>query len=463
METKSRPLSYSAYINDRAIVESLRIPQPAPTGQTAESWPMWHVPGTRGAPDSIEWTPGDSWPRGAPWSHHEVIFIRTHQAFEVWFAVILHELGEILRQARERCEVQRAKIDTILLDERKHDGREFSPRRFPGLSAVATSFHNSTIRNRIELMPTPGRYSSPSAALDFPPEALREWSAALRRATSAFLVTIPFFDVLSTMVPKQFLEFRGRLAPASGFGSTQFREIEMLLGLRELSRPRIMPTGGTSGPESTGEPLPPPMLRPTKDTPPHQQATCFYSHHLPSDWPLLARRFREPSLRDLVYALLNGNIFEWASPAQVDEAIDNFAALNVRETIKPYDRPKYFDEIRVCDHIDGLGEFLSHRETIVAALLEMKSLDDEPSVLRSFMDACLEMDGALLRWRDQHIRFVEKMIGRRPGTGGTGVNYLRTTTDAGLATYVTHAFPCLWQAKSLVQAEPADKALLMPR
>ena len=40
-------------------------------------------------------------------------------------------------------------------------------------------------------------------------------------------------DVIDTMTPQDFLAFRNRLAPASGFQSAQFREIEFLSGLKD--------------------------------------------------------------------------------------------------------------------------------------------------------------------------------------------------------------------------------------
>jgi tryptophan 2,3-dioxygenase len=40
-------------------------------------------------------------------------------------------------------------------------------------------------------------------------------------------------DVIDTMTPQDFLVFRNKLAPASGFQSAQFREIEFLSGLKD--------------------------------------------------------------------------------------------------------------------------------------------------------------------------------------------------------------------------------------
>ena len=48
-------------------------------------------------------------------------------------------------------------------------------------------------------------------------------------------VLVQQVDVLETMTPQDFLEFRQRLAPASGFQSVQFRELEFLSGAQDPS------------------------------------------------------------------------------------------------------------------------------------------------------------------------------------------------------------------------------------
>jgi len=42
-------------------------------------------------------------------------------------------------------------------------------------------------------------------------------------------------DVLETMTPQDFLEFRQRLAPASGFQSVQYRELEFVSGAKDAA------------------------------------------------------------------------------------------------------------------------------------------------------------------------------------------------------------------------------------
>jgi tryptophan 2,3-dioxygenase len=55
----------------------------------------------------------------------------------------------------------------------------------------------------------------------------------LRRIHAIERLLVEQIEVLETMSPQDFLAFRSKLAPASGFQSVQFREIEFLSGLKE--------------------------------------------------------------------------------------------------------------------------------------------------------------------------------------------------------------------------------------
>jgi tryptophan 2,3-dioxygenase len=55
----------------------------------------------------------------------------------------------------------------------------------------------------------------------------------LRRVNVVERLLIEQIEVLETMSPQDFLAFRSQLAPASGFQSVQFREIEFLSGLKD--------------------------------------------------------------------------------------------------------------------------------------------------------------------------------------------------------------------------------------
>ena len=55
----------------------------------------------------------------------------------------------------------------------------------------------------------------------------------LQRVHAVERVLVQQVDVLETMTPQDFLEFRQRLAPASGFQSVQFRELEFASGAKD--------------------------------------------------------------------------------------------------------------------------------------------------------------------------------------------------------------------------------------
>ena len=55
----------------------------------------------------------------------------------------------------------------------------------------------------------------------------------LHRVDLVERVLITQIEVLETMTPQDFLEFRERLAPASGFQSAQYRELEFLSGAKD--------------------------------------------------------------------------------------------------------------------------------------------------------------------------------------------------------------------------------------
>jgi tryptophan 2,3-dioxygenase len=68
----------------------------------------------------------------------------------------------------------------------------------------------------------------------------------LRRVVAVERLLLQHLDVLETMSPDGFLEFRDPLAPASGFQSVQFRRIEWISGLRDAFPPDAEPPSGPS-------------------------------------------------------------------------------------------------------------------------------------------------------------------------------------------------------------------------
>ncbi len=466
-QTPSEPLLYSGYINDRAMVESLRLTA-CPRGVNPADWPQ----------TPANWAPGDDWPTGPNWCHEEVLFIRTHQAFEVWFALILHEVGSVIREA-EGYLGGSGSVKPVDFEART---KSLGAGGLEGVGAGSIGAAWRQVRAVIDAatradpavgaalagLGAPGRVGQPAGLAPHQGEgsafnhALVRWTQRLKRAAEAMLCTIPFFDVLATMTPAEFLRFRDRLQPASGFGSIQFRELELALGLRELHETKLRPTGGTAEPDGHLPAPPAPMLRPGPTTPSHERATSFYQAQPPWGWERVARRAREATLRDVVYALLSA-AYDAGSRASGPEsglpdlrqpAIDAYLASALSRVIDDHYRGQPSRALdasgaqRLAEAVRGLDGALAHRETLVAAFIEMHP---EQERFAQFLEACLNLDAAILRWRDRHIRFVEAIIGMRRGTGGGGIAYLRTTTAADRGPQFTHAVPCLWQARSFVQ------------
>jgi tryptophan 2,3-dioxygenase len=116
-----------------------------------------------------------------PPAHDELLFITVHQAYELWFQQLLHELTA---------------VRDLMLD---------------------------------------GSAPDTSSRPDTPAPQTSLWKARqlLGRAHVIERLLISQVDVLETMTPQDFLDFRAALAPASGFQSVQFRELEFLSGLKD--------------------------------------------------------------------------------------------------------------------------------------------------------------------------------------------------------------------------------------
>ena len=103
--------------------------------------------------------------RSDPAHHDELLFITVHQAYELWFKQILHELD------------------------------------------AAIAFLST--------------------------DRLASATRAVRRVVDIEKLLVNQIHILESMTPINFLEFRDKLNPASGFQSMQFREVEFSSGLKD--------------------------------------------------------------------------------------------------------------------------------------------------------------------------------------------------------------------------------------
>jgi tryptophan 2,3-dioxygenase len=198
-------------------------------------------------------------PVSSPVHHDELLFIITHQTYELWFRLLLHELDAVVAHL--------------------------------GVAAAK-----------------PGSR-----------DEVYEAARLLRRCTEIARVLVDQFTILETMLPTHFLAFRGRLHPASGFQSEQFREIEFLCGLKDEK-----------------------MLR--------------YHEPSPAMHASLERRFREPSLRDVFFEALEGlGVLPRPSRAAADERFQ----ARARAILALYrDERHYRDWIDVCERLTEFDELI---------------------------------------------------------------------------------------------------------
>src|SRR6185503_5793938 len=81
-------------------------------------------------------------------------------------------------------------------------------------------------------------------------------------------------------------------------------------------------------------------------------------------------------------------------------------------------------------------------EAVARAWLEVYRDSDRWFDLYELAEKLVDIDDALAGWRHKHVLTVERIIGNRPGTGGSaGAPYLRATLDK-------RVFPELWSLRT---------------
>ena len=241
-------------------------------------------------------------PQSTPPHHDEMLFIIIHQAYELWFLLILQEL-ETAMEHMGKGEVLRA--------------RHF-----------------------------------------------------INRVVQIQKLLVQQIHVLETMSPIEFLGFRDRLQPASGFQSVQFREIEFVCGLKD---PRML----------------------------------AHFAGKPEEAARLQKRMDTPDLPAAFHALLAKLGFPMPSP----------------------------------DRRARLHEDREARQQVLDTLIRLYSDAASNLELHLLAESLVDLDEHLSLWRGHHVKVVERIIGLKPGTGGSeGVGYLLSTLDK-------RCFPLLWELR----------------
>ncbi len=329
----------------------------------------------------------------------EALFIVVHQVYELWFKLVLREL--------------------------------------------------TSARDLFKLEPVPDHLMA---------SAVR----SLRRVSTILRQSVSHFEVMETLTTRDFLAFRDRLVPASGFQSAQLREIEIVLGLDDRDR---IPLGREGS-----------YLEALKD-----------DGGNPS--PSLARVERRledrPSLREVLEDWLSRAPIDGSLPGSADDdaAVERFLtrflgahAREADERVARVDvqamtrddvarlKKRYADEVEKAraflfaeEHADP--EARRRQRRVRAALVFVESYRELPllSWPREVIDAVIEVEQTFVTFRQRHARMVERVIGRRTGTGGSaGVDYL----DQTALRY--RIFQNLWAVRTLLVREVALPPLEHP-
>ncbi len=256
----------------------------------------------------------------------------------------------------------------------------------------------------------------------------------LRRTELLFRQVSSHFALMETLTTRDYLAFRDKLSPASGFQSAQLREIEILLGLRASDRISL-------GNENSYIDA----LRNADGSP------------SPAYHRVAARIEDTPSLRDALASWLYRTPINGSTPDDEEDAaavrsfINQYVAAKERELETVLKRaledtrPEEHERLsrRYKKEAENAKAFLLAAELpeladdararisrIRAALLFIESYRELPLLAwpREVLDAIVALEQAIVIFRQRHARMVERVIGRRTGTGGSaGVDYLDQT------------------------------------
>jgi len=263
-------------------------------------------------------------------------------------------------------------------------------------------------------------------------QSLATAARSIRRMELLFQLTSQQFALMETLTTRDYLAFRDKLTPASGFQSAQLREIEILLGLPDDER---IPLGGEHS---------------------YMQALRSADGSAsPASRRVEARLQDRPTLKEAVHAWLYRTPIQGSSPddpgdaEQVVRFLESYLAAHARaaETSLSYGRDaattpeararleeRYERErasARAFLFADDVDEKVRPEALrIRAALVFIESYRELPLLAwpREVIDALVALEQSFVIFRQRHARMVERVIGRRTGTGGSaGVDYLDQT------------------------------------
>jgi tryptophan 2,3-dioxygenase len=307
-------------------------------------------------PDLLKLQKMESEAAGKP-AHDEMLFIIIHQTYELWFKQILFEVDSIAKMLSQN-----------FLEERT-------------LSLIT---HRS------------------------------------KRVVEILDLLVKQIDIIETMTPMDFLDFRDYLVPASGFQSLQFRVLEAKLGLKFEARAEIEKTYLQMR-------IPASDLAEIKKL--DQQKNLL---ELVDGW--LARfPYLKTATYDywLTFQITLNSIFENEQKIiekNITGKEKEMQLLNLEHTKKNF--ALLFDEKTYQAAFDQKQVSLSQKAMRSALFIYLHRLEPLLALPHQFLTALIEIDEKLTQWRQRHALMVQRTLGSKVGTGGSsGHQYLSQTVD----------------------------------
>jgi tryptophan 2,3-dioxygenase len=253
---------------------------------------------------------------------------------------------------------------------------------------------------------------------------------------------------METLTPQDFLDFRDKLTPASGFQSFQMREMEILLGLDDAqraadAREALAHLRGQAAATPAGQ------LAMQRIEAARQETTLRAALH---DWlyrtPIEGSGPRDAGDAAVVERFLGDYIaaLETAHAEQVERllAVQGGDPAAVRARVAETTRQAR--AFLLAEDVAAAADVRARVRRIRAGLLFVESYRELPLLAwpRLLVDTIVELEEQLVLWRTRHARMVERTIGRRMGTGGSaGVDYLDETARYRI-------FTELWAVRTLL-------------
>ncbi|MCX4243770.1 tryptophan 2,3-dioxygenase family protein [Paraliomyxa miuraensis] len=265
-----------------------------------------------------------------------------------------------------------------------------------------------------------------------PEQSLASAVRGIRRTSKLLQNVAQHFELMETMTTRDYLAFRDKLSPASGFQSAQMREIEILMGLEVGQRVAM---GHESSyldalrhPDGSASPALLRVQARLKDEATLKRTIGEWLHRTPIQGSGPDAPDDQQVVEGFIEEYLEAHQRQQA--AQIDGA--KVQALNSDDADRL--RRRFEDEsasarrfLTAADHPEAMRPRISR---IRAAIVFIESYRELPLLAwpREVLDGIVALEQAFLIFRQRHARMVERVIGRRTGTGGSaGVDYLDQT------------------------------------